>query len=116
MQLNVPVGVVAAGATLWVVGQRVTRPPTASTSWARCSSPASKFVHVGPDQDREPRLAQPDALVLGAAVLLVALFVLWESRQSDPMVPLGFFKAPAFTSSSIIVTLIGVGLSASSLS
>jgi MFS family permease len=47
---------------------------------------------------------------LGAAAVLVALFVLWESRQSDPMVPLDFFREPAFTSSSIIVTLIGVGL------
>jgi MFS family permease len=40
----------------------------------------------------------------------VAAFILWESRQTDPMVPLDFFRSPAFTSSSIIVTLIGVGL------
>jgi MFS family permease len=47
---------------------------------------------------------------IGAAIVLGALFVLWESRIDDPMIPLSFFRIRAFTVSSIVVALVGVAL------
>jgi EmrB/QacA subfamily drug resistance transporter len=110
--VNVPVGVVAAAATIWAV--RESRDPTTHSldivgtvlitaglgalTWGLIKTASHAWL-------------SPYTLAfLGAAAVLIALFVLWESRHSDPMVPLSFFKSPAFTSSSIIVTLIGVGL------
>src|SRR6185437_8939501 len=47
---------------------------------------------------------------IGVAIVLCALFVLWESRTDDPMIPLSFFKIRAFTYSSVVVALVGGAL------
>ena len=110
--VNVPVGVVAAAATIWavresrdatthsldIVGTILITAGLGALTWGLIKTASHAWL-------------SPYTLgFLGAAAVLVALFILWESRQSDPMVPLAFFREPAFTSSSIIVTLIGVGL------
>ncbi len=110
--VNVPVGIVASAVTLWavresrdstthsldIVGTVLITAGLGALTWGLIKTASHSWL-------------SPYTLAfLGGAAVLVALFLLWESRQSDPMVPLSFFKAPAFSSSSIIVTLIGVGL------
>ncbi len=46
------------------------------------------------------------ALALG----LLAAFCIWESRQAQPMVPLGFFRSRVFSTSIIVAVLVGFGL------
>ena len=110
--VNVPVGIVAAAVTLWAVAE--SRDPTTHSldivgtvlitaglgalTWGLIKTASHAW------------LGSYTLSFLVAAAVLIALFVLWERRQADPMLPLDFFRVPAFTSSSIIVTLIGVGL------
>src|SRR4051812_15361804 len=47
---------------------------------------------------------------LGAAGVLLALFVLIESRIKDPMLPLGFFRIPSFTGAQISAFSISASL------
>jgi len=49
-------------------------------------------------------------LLLGVAVALLLAFVVWESRQDQPMVPLGFFRSRVFSTSIIVAVLVGFGL------
>lgn len=49
-------------------------------------------------------------LSLGAAVVLLALFVIWEARTPHPMLPLYFFRNPAFTGANITLTLLSFSL------
>ena len=47
---------------------------------------------------------------LVAAIVLIVVFVVWESRTAEPMIPLAFFRVRAFSVSSLVVTLIGLAL------
>ena len=49
-------------------------------------------------------------LSLVAAVVLLALFAIWESRTPHPMLPLSFFRNPAFTGANITLTLLTFAL------
>lgn len=48
-------------------------------------------------------------LIIGS-VALIGAFVWWESRHDEPMVPLGFFRSRAFSTSIIVAVLVGFGL------
>ena len=47
---------------------------------------------------------------LSASAVLIALFVLIESRVKDPMLPLGFFRIPSFTGAQIAAFSISASL------
>jgi Na+/melibiose symporter-like transporter len=47
---------------------------------------------------------------LAAAVLLLVAFVLWEGRQSDPMIPLSFFRRRSFDVAITSVALVGFAM------
>ena len=49
------------------------------------------------------------AAIVGGAVL-IAIFVLWELRTGHPMVPMGFFRNPAFSGAVVTVLLMGFSL------
>jgi len=49
-------------------------------------------------------------LALVAAVVILALFAVWESRIPNPMLPLHFFRNPAFTGANVTLTLLTFGL------
>ncbi len=49
-------------------------------------------------------------LALVAAVIILALFAVWESRIANPMLPLHFFRNPAFTGANVTLTLLTFGL------
>lgn len=53
---------------------------------------------------------QTVVLSLVGAVILLALFVAWEARTPYPMLPLRFFRNPAFTGANITLTLLSFSL------
>jgi EmrB/QacA subfamily drug resistance transporter len=110
--VNVPVGVIATGVTLWAVIE--SRDPHAhklDIVGTVLVTAALFLLTWGLIKTTDhPWLSAYTLSFLVAAAVLFALFLVWESRTSDPMIPLGFFRHRAFTVSSLIITLIGVGL------
>jgi EmrB/QacA subfamily drug resistance transporter len=47
---------------------------------------------------------------LAAAVVLLAVFVAWEARAREPMLPLRFFRSRRFSVASVAVAFVGLGL------
>ena len=110
--INVPIGIVAFAVTIWAVIE--SRDPSAkhidivgtllvtgglfALTWGLIKTDSHSWT--------SPYIIGFLAL---AAVLLVG-FVVWELRQSDPMIPLGFFRKPAFSISSLVVLMVGVAM------
>jgi EmrB/QacA subfamily drug resistance transporter len=110
--INVPIGVLAAGATLWFVQE--SRDPTARSFdivgtllvtgglfalvWALIRTNAHSWGS-----------GQTVGFLVAAVVLLVG-FIFWEDRQSDPMIPLTFFRKRAFDVAVASVALIGFSM------
>lgn len=49
-------------------------------------------------------------LALAAAFGILALFAVWESRIPNPMLPVAFFRNPAFTGANVTLTLVSFSL------
>ena len=49
-------------------------------------------------------------LSLAAAIVFITAFAIWESRTAHPMLPLSFFRNPAFTGANITLTLLTFAL------
>jgi EmrB/QacA subfamily drug resistance transporter len=110
--VNVPIGVIALGVTAWaviessdpsartldIVGTVLISASLFSLTWGLIKTANHSWVGVY------------TLSFIGAAIVLGALFVLWESRMEDPMIPLSFFRIRAFTVSSVVVALVGVAL------
>jgi EmrB/QacA subfamily drug resistance transporter len=110
--INVPIGVVAAAATLWAVQE--SRDPKArgfdivgtvlvtaglfSLVWALIRTNAHSWTSP-----------QTIGFLIAAAVLLVA-FIYWEDRQAEPMLPLAFFRRRAFDVAIASVGLVGFAM------
>jgi EmrB/QacA subfamily drug resistance transporter len=110
--INVPIGIIAAGATLWAVHE--SRDPKArrfdivgtvlvtaglfSLVWA--------LIRTNSHSWSSP---QTIGFLIAAAVLLVA-FVWWESRVEDPMIPLSFFRRRAFDVAISSMALVGFAM------
>ncbi|HET6173803.1 MAG TPA: MFS transporter [Gaiellales bacterium] len=110
--INVPIGVLAAGATLWFVQE--SRDPNArgfdivgtvlvtgglfSLVWA--------LIRTNSHSWSSP---QTVGFLVAAAVLLVG-FIFWEDRQPEPMLPLSFFRRRAFDVAVASVALIGFAM------
>jgi EmrB/QacA subfamily drug resistance transporter len=47
---------------------------------------------------------------LGGAVVLLAAWLVWELRNREPMVPLGFFRVRRFTIANMVALLVGFGM------
>jgi EmrB/QacA subfamily drug resistance transporter len=110
--INVPIGVVAAAATLWAVHE--SRDPTArrfdivgtllvtgglfSLVWA--------LIRTNSHSWGSPQIVG----FLVAAVVLLAGFIAWEARQPDPMIPLSFFRRRSFDVAITSVALVGFAM------
>jgi EmrB/QacA subfamily drug resistance transporter len=110
--VNVPVGIIAVGVTLWAVHE--SRDPNARSLdvVGTVLVTVSLFLIIWgliKTNQHAWLSGYTLAFVLGGAALM-AVFIGWESRHHDPMIPLGFFRRTAFTSSCIVVGLVGVGL------
>jgi len=110
--VNVPIGVVSLGVTLWAVIE--SRDPSAhSLDIVGTVLISASLFSLTWGLIKTANHAWLGAYTLSfiiAAIVLGALFVVWESRVSDPMIPLGFFRIRAFSVSSIVVALVGVAL------
>jgi EmrB/QacA subfamily drug resistance transporter len=110
--INVPIGVLAAGATLWFVQE--SKDPT-----ARSFDVVGTLLVTGGlfalvwalirTNSHSWQSGQTVGFLVAAAVLLVG-FVLWEDRQADPMIPLSFFRKRAFDVAVASVALIGFSM------
>lgn len=49
-------------------------------------------------------------IALAAAAILLVIFAVWEARIPNPMLPLSFFRNPAFTGANVTLTLLTFGL------
>src|SRR4051794_1836917 len=110
--INVPIGVVAAGVTLWAVIE--SRDPSAKTldvvgtvlitgalfslTWALIKTTSHSWTS-----------AYTLGFLAAAAALLVG-FIWWELRQRDPMVPLSFFANRVFSISNAVVLMTGFAM------
>jgi EmrB/QacA subfamily drug resistance transporter len=110
--VNVPIGVIALGVTWWAVKES-SDPGTHSLD-----VPGTALITAGLgtltwgliNTDTHSWLSAYTLTFLVAAVVLIVLFVIWESRVAEPMIPLSFFRVRAFSVSSLVVTLIGLAL------
>ena len=110
--INVPIGLIASLVTLWAVIE--SRDPQAR----KLDLPGTVLVTGGLfaltwaliKTDSHAWLSTYTLGFLAGAVVLLAGFLVWENRTDQPMLPLEFFRRPAFSSSSIVVTLVGFGL------
>ncbi|MGN6380134.1 MAG: MFS transporter [Gaiellales bacterium] len=110
--VNVPVGVIAMGVTAWAVIE--SRDPNAR----KLDAVGTVLITAGLflltwgliKTTDHAWLSAYTLTFLIAAAITIAIFVVWESRIDQPMIPLEFFRVRAFSVSSLIITLIGVGL------
>ena len=110
--VNVPIGIVALGVTWWAVNES-SDPGTRSLD-----VPGTALITAGLatltwgliNTDTHSWLSAYTLSFLVAALILIVVFVIWESRTPEPMIPLAFFRVRAFSVSSLVVTLIGLAL------
>jgi EmrB/QacA subfamily drug resistance transporter len=110
--INVPVGIVGALVTLWAVAE--SRDPTSFT----LDLPGMGLITAGlflvvwglieTNSHAWASAYTIGFLVAGIATLLA--FVWWEGRTPNPMVPLEFFRRPAFSAPVVLVVFVGLAL------
>ncbi len=110
--VNVPIGVIAIGVCLWAVVE--SKDPTATkldvvgTVLVTASLLALTFGLI---KTNEHSWTSPFIVsLLGGAVILLAAWLWWEMRVTEPMVPLGFFKIRQFAAANVVAVLVGVSL------
>jgi EmrB/QacA subfamily drug resistance transporter len=110
--INVPIGVLAAGATLMfvhesrdpgargfdIVGTVLVTAGLFSLVWALIRTNSHSW-----------QSSQTIGFLIAAAVLLAG-FVVWEDRQADPMIPLSFFRRRAFDVAVASIALVGFSM------
>ncbi len=110
--INVPIGVIASAVTLWAVSE--SRDPSARkldvTGTALITGGLFALIWALIETDSHAWGSVYIMSFLAAAVVLIGAFIYWESHTDQPMLPLSFFRRPAFASSSVVVTLVGFGL------
>lgn len=47
---------------------------------------------------------------LATGLVLIAAFIAWEAKTESPMLPLGFFRSRIFSSATVLVGFVGLGL------
>ncbi|WP_067604065.1 MFS transporter [Nocardiopsis listeri] len=111
--INVPVGVIALGLGLWLLaanrptdpGSRMDLPGIVLVSiavfalvWALVEAPSIGWGH-------------PVTLgSLGAAILFVLAFVLWERKPEQPLIPLALFANPSLAIGVVLMVFMAVSL------
>ncbi|HVG87858.1 MAG: MFS transporter [Gaiellales bacterium] len=110
--INVPIGVAAAAAAVWavvesrdpqtrtldVVGTLLVTGGLFSLVWALIETTSHSWTSLY------------TLGFLGTAAVLFTLFLFWELRHPDPMVPLGLFRNRVFTVANTVVSLVGFAM------
>jgi EmrB/QacA subfamily drug resistance transporter len=110
--VNVPIGIIAVAVCLWAVVE--SRDPAATkldivgTILVTASLLSLTFGLI---KTNEHSWTSPFIVtLLGSAVALLAIWIWWEMRVTEPMVPLGFFRIRQFTAANSVAVLVGVAL------
>ena len=107
--VNVPIGVIAAIVCMWAVresrDERHRHLDAVGTALVTTGLFALVVALIGTNSDGWTSATRFG--LLAAAAVLIVLFVVWEHRNREPMVPLGFFRRPAFSTSTIVSLLVG---------
>ena len=110
--VNVPIGMIAAAVALWAVSES-RDPETRHLDLVGAGLATGGLFALVWALIETGTHAWGSAYTLGflaAAAVLLGLFIAWERRAADPMVPLGFFRRPAFATSAAVVLLVGFSL------
>jgi EmrB/QacA subfamily drug resistance transporter len=107
--VNVPVGALAAVVCLWAVAEsrdeRHRHLDVVGTALITAGLFMLVVSLIGTSSDGWTSPSTVGLLI--AAAVAIALFVAWEHRNREPMVPLRFFQRPAFTTSTTVSLLVG---------
>ena len=110
--VNVPFGI--AGAVVTILAVRESRDPEARrldlVGAGLVSSGLFCLCFALIETDDHAWLSAQTLGMLGAAVVLLVAFVLYEGRHPQPMLPLGFFRRRAFSSANAAYFLLYAGL------
>ncbi len=110
--INVPIGVVAVLVTLWAV--RESKDPSTQhldlTGTTLVTGGLAALVWALIKSGSHGWGSAYTLGFLGGAIVLLALFIVWERRVDDPMLPLSFFRRRAFSVASAVVALVGFGM------
>ena len=110
--INVPIGVIALGFVLFVVVESkdstVKSLDVVGTILVTLGLFGLIYALIG--TSTQPWMSPNTLVPLIGGIALIVVFVIWESKHDEPMVPLGFFKSRGFTTSIIVATLVGFGL------
>jgi EmrB/QacA subfamily drug resistance transporter len=110
--VNVPIGLIAIGVCLWAVLE--SRDPTATrldVVGTVLVTGSLLALTYGLIKTNEHSWTSPFIIaLLGGAVVLLAGWVWWEMRVTEPMVPLSFFRIRQFTAANAVAGLVGVAL------
>ena len=110
--INVPIGVIAAGVALWavvessdtttraldVIGVALITSALFTLTWGLIKTGSHSWTSLY------------TLGFLAASALLGAAFVLREARTAEPMLPLRFFQNRVFSTSSVVVALVGFSM------
>ncbi len=110
--INVPIGFLAAAVTLMAVDESRDTSTTSIDVVGTVLITAGLFLLTfGLIETNTHSWTSPFILsLLAAAAVTIAVFVLWESRVAEPMIPLDFFRRRVFAISSIVVALVGLAM------
>jgi len=107
--VNVPVGLIAAAVCLWAVAESRDdqRRHLDIIGTGLVTTGLFALVLALIDTGSHAWVSAWTLAPLAAAAILVALFVAWERRNADPMIPLRLFLRPAFSTSSVVALIVG---------
>ncbi|MEI6689263.1 MAG: MFS transporter [Thermoleophilia bacterium] len=110
--INVPIGVIALGFVLFVVSESkdstVKSLDVVGTILVTLGLFGLIYALIGTSTHQWLSANTLVPLIVG--IVLIIVFIIWESKHDEPMVPLGFFRSRGFTTSIIVATLVGFGL------
>ncbi len=110
--VNVPIGVIAIAVCLWAVVESrdpsATRLDIVGTVLVTTSLLALTFGLIKTNE--HSWTSAYIITLLGGAVVLLAIWIWWELRVEEPMVPLSFFRIRQFTAANAVAVLVGVSL------
>lgn len=120
--INVPLGMVALGATWWALSGVIVTRVKGRFDWlgALCIAGSITALNLGLSAGAE--LGQTDFYgersapspyiwpLVGLAIVLLAAFIWWEGRSRDPLIDLALFKRPNVAAASLLNLLLGFAL------
>jgi EmrB/QacA subfamily drug resistance transporter len=110
--VNVPIGAIAAAVCIWAVNEsrdeQRHRLDIVGTALVTAGLFALVFAVI--DTNAHSWTSPRTLGLLAVAAALIAGFLAWEHRTADPMLPLRFFRRPAFATSSGVSILVGFAM------